>query len=359
MNSGGMESGGKTSGAVESGGFVSVALVRHLLDLTAWQGQPAPPILEAAGVTPGDLADTGGWLPVARARLMVHAALRLSQDPLFYLKLSQLTFLSGYGIVGYLLESSPTLKDAIHSLFRYERLISNITFSRLDYQPGQVGWAFECRTDDAVLARHMTEFHTGSRYLFMLMVNEKRSRMVKAVHFRHSPPENMNYQEEYGKIFRCPVLFDQPESALILSPHALSLPLRQVEPGLKDTLEAHADKKMRELMVETESLIAQVRAQLRMLLLTCHPTRELLAERLGVSSRHLHRQLQQEGTSYRALLDELRLELAQQTLRETGRTVDEIGRQLSFSDGQSFIRWFRQMTGHTPGDFRQHSGAPA
>ncbi len=335
----------------ESSEFVSVALVRHFLDLTAWQGQPIAPILAAADLTLEDLNDHEGWLPVARARLMVHAALELSQDPLFYLKLSQLTFLSGYGIVGYLLESSPTLKDAIQALFRYERLISTNIASKLEYQPGKVLWAFECRTEDPVLARQMTEFHTGCRYLFMLMVNEKRSRMVMAVHFRHSAPENQNLLEGYGKIFRCPVLFDQPESALVLTPQSLSLPLRQVEFGLRETLESHADKKLKELM-SAATLVPQAKAQLRMLLQGGHASREQLAERLGVSSRHLHRQLQEEGSSYREILDEIRLEIARRQLKEPGKTLEEIGRLVGFADSQSFNRWFRQMTAHTPGEYR-------
>lgn len=172
-----------------------------------------------------------------------------------------------------------------------------------------------------------------------------------AVHFRHSAPENQNLLEGYGKIFRCPVLFDQPESALVLTPQSLSLPLRQVEFGLRETLESHADKKLKELM-SAATLVPQAKAQLRMLLQGGHASREQLAERLGVSSRHLHRQLQEEGSSYREILDEIRLEIARRQLKEPGKTLEEIGRLVGFADSQSFNRWFRQMTAHTPGEYR-------
>ena len=339
------------SGAPEASEFVSMTIVRHFLDLTAWQGLTIAPIIAAAGLTPEKLNDRDGWLPVSVGKEMVHAALAQSKDPLMYLKMSQLTFLSGYGIIGYLLESSPTLKDALQALSRYERLITNIFSTRIEHQPGQVLWSFDCRTDDPVLVRHMIEFHIGCGYFFMLMVKEKRSKIVTAVHFQHAPPENMDYVEEYGKIFRCPVFFNQPESALILSPQALSLPLKQVEFGLRDTIEAHADKKLSELETAT-SLIIQAKAQLRILLQTGNPSREALAEKLGISSRHLGRQLQSEGSSYREIFDELRLEIADKQLRESNKTLDEISRLLSFRDGQSFIRWFRQATGRTPGDYR-------
>lgn len=337
-----------------SGDVVSVALARHLLDLMTWQGLPPEPILAAAGLSTDRLGQLNDWLPVAQGAAMMHAALALNSDPLFYLKLSQLTFLSGYGIVGYLLESSPTLKDAIAALLRYERLLSSMAYSRLDRQPGKVLWGFECRSDDAVLVRHMTEFHIGGRYQFLLMVKEKRSSMVAAVHFRHAAPPGLDAAAEYGKVFRCPVRFEQPESALVLHPQALGLPLRQVEAGLRETLEAHADRKLNAMLAAT-SLVSQARTQLQMLLHTGHPTRERLAERLGISSRHLCRQLQQEGSGYRTLLDTLRLEMAHAQLRTTARTLDDIAQTLSFRDAQSFIRWFRQLTAMTPGEFRTRS----
>lgn len=337
----------------DSGELVSKALVRHMIDLTAWQGQPAAPVLEAAGLTAEDIEDPDGWLPVEYGGRMIRAVLERSQDPQFYLRLSQITFISGYGIVGYLLESSPTLLDAIQSLMRYERLISTVTFSRLEHQPGRALWTFECRHDDPVIVRHMTEFHTGCRYLFMHMVKERRSRIVSEVHFQHDGPASAKEAEAYEQVFRCPVRFGQSRSALVLQPAALALPLRQVEFGLKATLEAHADRKLRAMMEAQESTLAQARAQLRVLLLGGQPTRERLAERLGVSARHLHRQLQAEGSSYRDLLDELRLELAREQLRESTRTIEDVGRRLGFTEGQSFTRWFRRHTGQAPRAFRE------
>lgn len=340
-----------------SGELVSIALVRHFLELTARQGQPTAPVLAAAGVAPEQISDDDGWLDVERGGAMMHAVLRLSQDPQFYLRMSQLSFISGFGIVGYLLETSPTLKDAVLSLMRYERLLSTVAFSRLEYRPGEVSWNVECCTADAVVVRHMEEFHIGARYLFMRMVKERRSNIVSAVHFRHPAPPGAEQLATYGTIFNCPVLFDQPASALILKPPALAFPLHQMAPGLKETLEAHADRKLVEMMAAASgSLLTQARAQLRNLLQCGQASRERLADCLGVSGRHLARQLQAAGSGYSELLNELRLDSARQLLPESARTIDEIGRLLNFSDGQTFSRWFRQMTGQAPSEFRQQQG---
>lgn len=336
--------------------LVSIALVRHLLDLTARLGQPTAPVLAAAGVTPEQLSDDDGWLPVSKGGEMMHAVLRLSGDRQFYLKMSQLSYFSGFGIVGYLLESSPTLKDAIQSLMRYERLLSTVAFSHLDHRPGEVHWTVENSTSDAEIVRQTEEFHIGARYLFMRVVKERRSNIVSAVYFRHAAPADAEQLQAYRNVFNCPVLFDQPASALVLKPLALTFPLHQMAPGLKETLEAHADKKLLEMMAASTSLLTQAKEQLRTLLQSGQASREKLAERLGLSSRHLSRQLQAEGSTYSDLLDELRLEGARVQLQATTRTIDDIGRQLGFSDGQSFSRWFRHATGQAPSEYRQQHG---
>lgn len=343
-----------TTSPSPSGELVSIALVRHFLQLAAKGGHPTAPLLATAGLDPAQLADDDGWLPVAQCAPMVHTVLDASGDPQISLKLSQLSFVSGFGIVGYLLESSPTLKEAINSLLRYERLLSTVAASRLEYRPGEVLWTIECGTSDPVLVRHIEEFHIGVRHLFMRMVKESLSNIVSAVHFRHPGPDAPEQLATYQAIFDCPVVFDQPESALVLKPQALGFALHQMAPGLKLTLEEIADRKLVEMMGGASgSVLAQARAQLRALLHRGQASRELLAECLGVSSRHLARQLQAEGSSYGSLLDEVRLEVANKLLPDTARTIDEIARLLSFSDGPSFSRWFRQRTARTPSEFRR------
>lgn len=343
-----------TSDIPPSGELVSIALIRHFLDLASRHGYSKRDLLAEAGLEPERLADDDGWLPVAQSAAMMHAVLSSSEDPQISLKLSQLSFVSGFGIVGYLLESSLTLKDAILSVMRYERLLSTAGVSRLDYLPGEVSWSIDCCTADPVVDRQMEEFLIGVRYLFMRMVKERLSNIVSAVNFRYPAPADPEQIAVYHAIFNCPVQFDQAHSALVLKLPALAFDLHQMAPGLKQTLEGYADRKLAAMMgAASGSPLAQARAQLSALLYRGHASRERLAECLGVSGRHLARQLAAEGSSYGELLDELRLEVAHKLLTDSSRTISEIGQQLSFSDGPSFSRWFRQRTGEAPRDYRQ------
>ena len=86
------------------------------------------------------------------------------------------------------------------------------------------------------------------------------------------------------------------------------------------------------------------------------PTKDMVAEQLGMSGRSLHRRLQEPGTSYRQQLDAVRLEFARQRLHNSSDSLNTIAEYLGFASHQAFLRWFKQSTGQTPGEYRRHHG---
>jgi AraC-like DNA-binding protein len=86
-------------------------------------------------------------------------------------------------------------------------------------------------------------------------------------------------------------------------------------------------------------------------------TAETIAERLHVSTRTLHRQLQEEGASLQQLKDEARRELAVELLRRSTRTVKQVALAVGFRNEKSFSRAFRDWTGDSPTAFRERLAA--
>ena len=82
-------------------------------------------------------------------------------------------------------------------------------------------------------------------------------------------------------------------------------------------------------------------------------TADALAALLNLSTRTLHRQLQEEGVSLQALKDEVRHELAAEQLRRTERPIKQIALAVGFRNEKSFSRAFRAWAGVTPGAFRR------
>ena len=77
------------------------------------------------------------------------------------------------------------------------------------------------------------------------------------------------------------------------------------------------------------------------------------------SVRTLARKLQAEGTSFQAIKDELRRDVAIQLLTQSRLAVAQIGQRVGFEDATCFQRAFRQWTGSAPGAYRRRPGAGA
>jgi AraC-like DNA-binding protein len=79
------------------------------------------------------------------------------------------------------------------------------------------------------------------------------------------------------------------------------------------------------------------------------------ARQLAVSVATLRRKLEEEGTSFSALLDAARREAAERYLSKPEPTVTEIAFLLGFSNLRAFSRAFRRWTGSAPTQFRERA----
>ena len=83
-----------------------------------------------------------------------------------------------------------------------------------------------------------------------------------------------------------------------------------------------------------------------------YPDVRLAADLVDTSPRTLQRRLRQLGTSYRAVVDGARLDLATRMLTRTDASAAEIGNVVGYSDPSHFARAFRRFTGMSPGEYR-------
>jgi AraC-like DNA-binding protein len=79
-----------------------------------------------------------------------------------------------------------------------------------------------------------------------------------------------------------------------------------------------------------------------------------VARQLGVSTRTLRRRLDEEVTSFRALLDEVREALADELLTRGAVPVEDVAVRLGYAEAASFVHAFRRWKGVTPTAFLRH-----
>jgi AraC-like DNA-binding protein len=167
--------------------------------------------------------------------------------------------------------------------------------------------------------------------------------------FQHPPPANAaRYQEVLG----CPVHFNADELRLVIPRAVFDRPLRRADEQLFDYLERHAQALL-ERAVERDTASALVRQTLCARLREGEPRQGDVARALALSERTLQRRLTEEGTSFAAILDEIRAELARMYLGDPNLAVFEVAYLVGYSEPSAFVRAFRRWTGTNPREYRQ------
>jgi AraC-like DNA-binding protein len=89
--------------------------------------------------------------------------------------------------------------------------------------------------------------------------------------------------------------------------------------------------------------------------LAAAPRLESCARALEVSERTLHRRLAEEGSSFRAIREELRRTRALAMVETTRKRIADIAAELGYSEPSAFFRAFHAWTGEAPSARRRRA----
>ena len=153
------------------------------------------------------------------------------------------------------------------------------------------------------------------------------------------------------KFFGCEVRFDAPSDLLVFDEKQLTIPFTTHNPDvlalLIPGLEAALNKGSR-----ANSLAVDVRTVLSRRIAGERPSIQNVAKDLGMSARSLQRRLEEIGTSYQTLLDEVRHRSARRLLTTTDLDPGEVAFLLGFQELNSFTRAFQSWERTTPIQWR-------
>jgi AraC-like DNA-binding protein len=333
-------------------GWVSARHLQHVVARAEAAGISMDDLLAEGGLDKAKLSNSDNLIPISTIEAMLAAVSGRYSDPLMGLHLASDIQPATFGVIGYIVQACTTLSDALDVVTRYNGFLSNIGRTTLVHDPGVVQIRWECLAGSQALKRQVTEYVLGSFVgLVRLLLPEQRE-LLKSVHFAHARPDNAELIREYFSFFRCPVYFDKPDSCLIISTNVMRAKLHHGDAFIKDVLDRHAQNILRQ-REHVASLPDDVRHLISAMILDGVPTKDMVATQLGFSGRSLHRKLQDMGTGYREILDQVRLEIAQGRLREETESVSAIAEYLGFHSHQAFLRWYKQSTGKTPGEHRK------
>jgi AraC-like DNA-binding protein len=155
----------------------------------------------------------------------------------------------------------------------------------------------------------------------------------------------------YEVFFGCPVEFGTKGYFLELPGEPLRKEMIARQPRVAARLEEVAESYLRAIAPEFETLVREnVRVAIDK---RERPTRAYIAKQMGIGERTLGRRLEEEGNSFRTLVDDTRCKLALSMLRADELSVSEIAHVIGFQDSTSFTKAFRRWTGESPSARRE------
>ena len=131
----------------------------------------------------------------------------------------------------------------------------------------------------------------------------------------------------------------------------LDLPVRRDEAALTVFLDG-APGKLTTLYRRDREMVIRVRDLLRAALPETLGLDDI-AGRLYLSPRTVHRRLEEEGSSFRAIKDALRRDLALARLTKSRDPVSKVAADLGYADTSAFYRAFVEWTGMAPAHYRR------
>ncbi|WP_197283812.1 AraC family transcriptional regulator [Mycobacterium sp. Marseille-P9652] len=322
----------------------SPAPSRYILETARRRGLDDATCLSGTGLTREDLADPATEVRAGQELTIVRNMIgRLGDQPGLGMETgSQYTF-ADIGILGYALLSSPTVADAIRVACRYAALTTTyLSLATPRLTPTEAAIAF----DDAQVPPDVRRFMIERDFAIFLQ-------LLPPLIGSFDAPATLRLEIADPHL---PVSLVEVNNLTVVVEHtarnALIIPAEFVEqpmPAADPQIAAICVRQCEELLNRRRARRG-ISASIRMRLVqdsTHIPSMAAIARELCVTERTLHRRLAAEGTSYRALLDEVRATLAAELL-DAGLSVEETARRLGYSETAAFTRAHTRWNGCPP-----------
>jgi AraC-like DNA-binding protein len=326
----------------------SATKVAALIDALLEEGIPPAEALRGTHLRPDEI-----HLPTTRISLiqMIEAcrnAMRLSRDPHLAFNVGSSIHLSTYGMYGYAMLCSTDFRRTMEFAVRYHQLATPLTNIVFEEKGKCATWAIAPLPHpriDAPLHQFVTELQIG---IHISLMRDVMGASFTPIRIAVTSPgsETRLTQELVG----CPVLVDQPAAQIVLDTEWLDK-----APTLGNRVTHAAVLEICDRLLVELGRRCGVAGRVREMLLeniANRPDFETVAKRLRTTERTLRRQLRAEQTSFRELVDELRMQLAIKFLRDTDMTGEDIALAIGFSDAANFRHAFRRWTRESPSEFK-------
>lgn len=326
----------------------SAVWVRGIVEALSATGLDMKRLCAEAAIDDPTLADASAVYSTEAITRVWQLAVAQSGDPAIALRAAQGVRPAIFGLVGYVMMSSANLATALERLIRYLRIISHAAAVRAVPQGDDTAFTLELHGGAAPVPRQRFEFDLLTLLAFCRWVLGRELRPL-AVSLTHEAPPD---PQAYLQAFRCMPQFGARCNGAVLARWDLEAPLPTFHPQMAELHDRFAGDRIEALERQPATYTQRVRQMVAERLPEGEPGRTAIARALGVAERTLQRRLQDEGTSFHALIDDTRRAGAERHLAQPQLTLAEVAYLLGFASQGNLTRACRRWFGMTPGQYR-------
>jgi AraC-like DNA-binding protein len=338
-------------GRDNSRGSISIAFVREAARALARRGLDPGPFLVRSGIPPGLLrSDSARVTPESFGKLWLGIAAALD-DEFFGLDARRMK-VGSFTTLCLLCLGAGDLREVLRRMCRCFKVLLDDT--RVSLQFDRAGAALVLASRPMNKAGVGNEVTVFAHETVLVMAHglmcwlAGRRVPVRSAQFAYARPA---WWPEYHAVFCADLRFGAADTRLRIGARWLEAAVVQDRASARAFLRGAPANFILKYRGE-QSLAARVRRRLRGLPPESWPTQEALARELRLGASTLHRKLEREGASFRAIKETLRRDLAIRHLTESAMSVTEVAAAVGFAEPSAFRRAFRQWTGLPPGAYR-------
>ena len=315
------------------------------------RGMDGRALAAQAGIDVQRLDDAEARYLMRETRELWRRAVAATGDPCLGLAVSRYVTYTTFHALGAAVMASGTLREAFGRLVRYGRLVGDAATPRIEERAGRVRIVLALAGTGPVAAEAIDALLALMVRVARQLSDDRRLSPLRVELTRAEPTPS----EPFRRFFQAPVRFAGDHNLLEFAAATVDARLpagnAEVARRIDEVLARYLAR------LDDHQLLSRMRAAVVERLPDGEPSQAAIARALGLSVRTLQRRLAEEGTSYQAILDGARAELARVYLAE-GWSVTETAFTLGFSDTSSFSRAFRRWTGKAPSKTTEtHGGA--
>lgn len=304
-------------------------------------GHDPEPLLRKHGIAPSALDDPDTPISLAANLALLEDSAAVSGCPDLGLRLATLQNDEVLGVLSVCIRNAPTVSAAIADAGQYLFLHSPAFQAGIDLDGSWLDdcavLRFELRLPEFAPQRQAIDCCLAHMFQLGQLLGGSTFKL-QGVSLPHTP---LASEDVYRKFFRAPVWFAQAYAGLHVNRDFLTAAVPAANPLVRKlALESIA----RRASSDASKLSDRVRQTISQTLGASKCTKSDIGDLLGIHPRTLQRRLEQEGSVFEDIREEVLKAAALRFLRETDMPVKQIAGALAFSEQSAFTRscsrWF-------------------